>query len=214
MSILTQKRGGLVLIGGSQHAASHRIRLVCHAKDLTEIDFEYVDPHALPAELLEINPTGRLPTLIDKDMVLINERVISEYLDERFPHPALMPIEAGQRALIRLFCFELESVCYPLLDQLAQEKITAAKKKAAIADIRDNILHMLPLFKGRQFAMGSELSLLDCCLLPILWRFESLGIELPKVAAPLEKYMQAQFASEYFRKSLTPAEKQLRTLPP
>lgn len=207
MSILNQKRGGLVLIGGSQHAASHRIRLVCHAKDLTEIDFEYVDPSALPAELLEINPTGRLPTLIDKDMVLINERVIGEYLDERFPHPALMPIEAGQRALIRLFCFELEAQCYTLLEQLEQEKLTAAKKKA---DIRDNILHMLPLFKGRQFAMGSELSLLDCCLLPILWRFESLGIELPKVAAPLEKYMQVQFASEYFRKSLTPAEKQLR----
>lgn len=211
MSILTQKRGGLVLVSGSQHAASHRIRLICHAKDL-EIDFEYIDPLALPAELLEINPTGRLPTLIDKDMVLINERVIGEYLDERFPHPALMPIEANQRAMIRLFCFELESRCYNALELIEQEKLTGAKKKAAIADIRDSILHMLPLFKGRQYVMGSELSLLDCCLLPILWRFESLGIELPKGVSALEKYMQTQFASEYFRKSLTPAEKALRSV--
>lgn len=210
MSILNQKRGGLVLIGGPQHAASHRIRLVCHAKDLTEIDYEYVDPLAQPDELQEINPTGRLPILIDKDLILIDERVIGEYLDERFPHPALMPIEAGQKALIRLFCYELESKCYSILKLLEQEKLTAAKKKTAIAEIRDSVLHMLPFFKGRQFVMGNELSLLDCCLLPILWRFESLGIELPKVAAPLEKYMQTHFASDFFRKSLTPAEKALR----
>ena len=123
-----------MLIGGSQHAASHRIRLVCHAKDLTEIDFEYVDPQALPDELQEINPTGRLPILIDKDMILIDERVIGEYLDERFPHPALMPIEAGQKALIRLFCYELEAKCYSVLKLLEQEKLTAAKKKTAVME--------------------------------------------------------------------------------
>ena len=130
MSIVSQKRGGLALFGSPIHASSHRIRLVCQAKDL-EIDYVEIDPDNIPSDLIEINPTGRLPTLIDRDLVLFDERVVSEYLDERFPHPALMPIEANLKAKIRLFCYELETNWYQPVDQLQHGKLSPAKKKSA-----------------------------------------------------------------------------------
>ena len=202
MSIVSQKRGGLALFGSPVHASSHRIRLVCQAKDL-EIDYVEIDPDNIPADLIEINPTGRLPTLID-------ERVVSEYLDERFPHPALMPIEANLKAKIRLFCYELETNWYQLLDQLQHGKLTAAKKKTAHKQLREAVLLMSPMFKGRDYLIGSEMSLLDCCVLPVLWRLESLEIELPKAAATIQRYMDFHFNKEYFRKSLSKQEAALR----
>ena len=209
MSIVSQKRGGLALFGSPIHASSHRIRLVCQAKDL-EIDYVEIDPDNIPSDLIEINPTGRLPTLIDRDLVLFDERVVSEYLDERFPHPALMPIEANLKAKIRLFCYELEPNWYQPVDQLQHGKLSPAKKKAPQKQLREAVLLMSPMFKGRDYLIGSEISLLDCCVLPILWRLESLEIELPKAAATIQRYMDFHFSKDYFRKSLSKQEAALR----
>ena len=195
MSIVSQKRGGLALFGSPIHASSHRIRLVCQAKDL-EIDYVEIDPDNIPSDLIEINPTGRLPTLID--------------LDERFPHPALMPIEANLKAKIRLFCYELETNWYQPVDQLQHGKLSPAKKKAPQKQLRESVLLMSPMFKGRDHLIGSEISLLDCCVLPILWRLESLEIELPKAAATIQRYMDFHFSKDYFRKSLSKQEAALR----
>ena len=151
-----------------------------------------------------------MPTLIDRDLVLFDERVVSEYLDERFPHPALMPIEANLKAKIRLFCYELETNWYQPLDQLQHGKLTAAKKKTAHKQLREAVLLMSPMFKGRDYLIGSEMSLLDCCVLPVLWRLESLEIELPKAAATIQRYMDFHFNKEYFRKSLSKQEAALR----
>lgn len=213
MSILSQKRSGLALLSSPKHISSHRIRIVCHAKDL-EIEYIDIDPDNLPEDLLEVNPTGRLPTLIDRDLVLFNDRVVSEYLDERFPHPALMPIEANQRAKIRLFCLEIENNWYPLAEQIEHEKMSAAKKKAAIKSLREAVLMIAPLLKENHFAIGTELSLLDCCMLPILWRLESFEISLPKTdaAQPLIDYMDYHFKQDYFVAALSKYESGLRTV--
>ena len=210
MSIVSQKRGGLALFGSPIHAASHRLRLVCQLKD-QEIDYVEIDPDNIPADLIEINPTGRLPTLIDRDLVLFDERVVSEYLDERFPHPALMPIEANLKAKIRLFCYELETNWYQPVNQLQHAKLTPAKKKAAQKQLRESVLLMSPMFKGRDYLVGSEISLLDCCVLPILWRLESLEIELPKAASTIQHYMDFHFSKDYFKNSLSKQEAALRS---
>lgn len=209
MSIVSQKRGGLALFGSPIHASSHRVRLVCYAKDL-EIDYVEIEPDNIPNDLIEINPTGRLPTLIDRDLVLFNERVVSEYLDERFPHPALMPIEANLRAKIRLFCYELESNWYEPINQLQHGKLTSAKKKAPEKQLREAVLLMAPMFKGREYLIGNEITLLDCCVLPVLWRLESLNIELPKAASSIQRYMDFHFSKDYFRNSLSKQEMTLR----
>lgn len=199
------------MLGSPKHASSHRIRLVCRAKDL-EIDYVTIDPDHLPEDFPEINPTGQLPTLIDRDLVLFDDRVISEYLDERFPHPALMPIEASLRAKIRLFCIDIESHWYVPLNALEHGRLSAARKKTAIKSLSDAVLVIAPLLKKRKYAIGDEMSLLDCCILPVFWRLSNLGITLPKSAATqaIEQYMAFHFNQEYFRSSLSRHEKGLR----
>ncbi len=208
MSIVSQKRGGLALFGSPKHAASHRIRLLCFAKDL-EVEYAEIEPNNLPEDLLEINPTGRLPTLIDRDLVLFNERVISEYLDERFPHPALMPIEANLRAKIRLFSYEIEQHWYEPIDQLEHSRLSSVKKKNMIKTLRESVLFLAPLFKGKNYLIGNEMSLLDCCVLPILWRLGNLNIELPKSAQGIQNYMDYHFDKDYFQCSLSKHEQKM-----
>lgn len=207
MSIVSQKRGGLALVSSPKHISSHRIRLVSYAKDL-EIDYIEVDADNLPEDLLEINPSGRLPTLFDRNLVLINDRVISEYLDERFPHPALMPIEAELRAKIRLFALEIEAQWYDLVNQLEHEKLSPAKKKTLQKTLREQIVQFSPMIKNSHYIIGQELSLLDCCILPVLWRLNSLEVDLPKNAftQSLLKYMAFHFKQEYFKRSLSKYE--------
>lgn len=207
MGIVSQKRGGLALVSSPKHISSHRIRLVSYAKDL-EIDYVEVDADNLPEDLLEINPSGRLPTLFDRNLVLINDRVISEYLDERFPHPALMPIEAELRAKIRLFGLEIEAQWYDLVNQLEHEKLSPAKRKAYQKTLREQIVQFSPMIKNSHYIIGQELSLLDCCILPVLWRLNSLEIDLPKNALTqsLLKYMDFHFKQEYFKRALSKYE--------
>ncbi len=207
MSIVNQKRGGLALLSSPKHISSHRIRLICHAKDL-EIEYIEVDSDNVPDDLLEVNPTGRLPTLLDKDLVLFNDKVVAEYLDERFPHPALMPIEANLRAKIRLFSLEIENSWYELADQLEHDKLSSAKRKKMQKTLRDYVVLFSPMMKNKQYIIGQELSLLDCCILPVLWRLPCLGIELPKNIATqgLEKYMEYHFKQDYFQNALSKHE--------
>ncbi len=213
-SVVSQKRGGLALLASPKYVSSHRVRLVCHAKDL-EIDYVEIDPENLPEDLLEVNPTGRLPTLIDRDLVLFDDRVVSEYLDERFPHPALMPIEANTRAKIRLFCLEIESEWYSLVNQLEHERVTPAKKKTLIKTLRDSVLTLAPLLKGHRYAIGGEMSLLDCCILPVLWRLPSLGVDLPKspAAQAINDYLDFHSRQDYFTRALSKYEAGLRANP-
>lgn len=202
----TMKRAGLALYSSPKHIRSHYIRLVSYIKDL-EIEYVDVDGDAIPdAFYQEINKLGRLPTLTDRDLTLFDERVISEYMDERFPHPALMPIEANLRGRIRLLFWELEKQWYEPIDALEHSRIASAKKKKLQKELRDSILSLVPLFKGCDYLMNQELSLLDCYVLPALWRLGLLEIELPKVAAPMIRYMDFHFKQDYFRKSLSKYE--------
>lgn len=203
------KRGGLALYSSSKLVRSHYIRLVSYTKDL-EIEYVELEADSIPQEFLdEVNSTGRLPTLTDRDLVLFDERVISEYMDERFPHPALMPIEANNRAKIRLFFWELEKAWYSCVDTLEQTRQTPVKRRRTQRELRDAILSFVPFFKGREYLIGNELSLLDCFVLPVLWRLGALEIELPKSASPLLRYMDFHFNKDYFRKSLSKYEEAL-----
>lgn len=211
MGIVNQKRGGLALLSSPFHISSHRIRLISHAKDL-EMDYADIDPALIPEDLLEINPSGRLPTLLDRDLVLINDRVISEYLDERFPYPALMPIEAHLRAKIRLFTIEIEALWYDLVNQLEHEKLAASKKRTLQKNLKEQLLLFAPMVKNSHYLIGQELSLLDCCVLPVLWRLPVLEIDLPKSgnSKPWQKYMDFHFKQDYFKRSLSKYEQGLR----
>ena len=205
MSIVT-KRSSMTLFSDARDQYSHRVRMVLAEKGVT-CDIVDIDPNKKPEDLAEINPYNSLPTLLDRDLVLYEANVIMEYLDERFPHPPLLPVYPVQRALSRLWISRVEKEWSTKLDILMTGKgretvITKARK-----ELRESIIAIAPIFGEKPYFMNEEFSLVDCCVAPILWRLKEVGITLPeKSTRPLHKYMQTMFEREAFRSSLTESE--------
>lgn len=187
---------------------SHRTRLVLAEKNIN-IDIANVDGPDLPEDLMDLNPYHTVPTLVDRDLVLYDSRVIIEYLDERFPHPPLMPVDPVTRAQFRLALFRIETDWYRLAEEFEAEgerKLSAKSKKM----LRESILASADLFSAKQFFLSDEFSLVDCTIAPVLWRLPIYGIELGPRAAPVEEYMRRVFERRSFQQSLTELEQEMR----
>lgn len=185
----------------------HLARIVLAEKDITFESIE-VDVDALPEDLSELNPYNTVPTLIDRDLVLYDSRVIVEYLDERFPHPPLMPVDPVSRAKTRLALHRVEKDWYPLMhDILHKGEKTVAKSRKVL---RESIVSANELFKVLPFFLSEEYTLVDATIAPLLWRLPALGIELPAEAKAVNDYAQRIFNREAFQLSLTEAEKEMR----
>jgi RNA polymerase-associated protein len=200
----------MALFSDARDNYSHRVRMVLAEKGVT-VDIVDVDPSKKPEDLAEINPYNSLPTLLDRYLVLYEANVIMEYLDERFPHPPLLPVYPVQRALSRLWITRVEKEWSAKLDILMAGKgretvITKARK-----ELRESIVAIAPIFAEKPFFMNEEFSLVDCCVAPILWRLKEVGISLPdKSTKPLQRYMQVMFERDAFRESLTEAELEMQ----
>lgn len=205
MSIVT-KRSSMTLFSDARDQYSHRVRMVLAEKGVT-CDIVDIDPNKKPEDLAEINPYNSLPTLLDRDLVLYEANVIMEYLDERFPHPPLLPVYPVQRALSRLWISRVEKEWSSKLDILMAGKGRETIISKARKELRESIIAIAPIFGEKPYFMNEEFSLVDCCVAPILWRLKEVDITLPeKSTRPLHKYMQTMFDREAFRMSLTEAE--------
>lgn len=185
----------------------HRTRIVLNEKDIVH-EVIQVDPKKVPEDLIDLNPYGSLPTLVDRDLVIYNSRVIMEYLEERFPHPPLMPVGPVQRAQTRLTLFQVEHDWYPLVEiiETKGEKAVAKAKK----DLTDSIASVAEIFTTMPYFMSEDFTLVDASIAPILWRLRHYGIELPKEAKAVNTYAERIFEREGFVLSLTEAERELR----
>jgi len=206
MATSASRRGVMTLFSHPECPESHRTRIVLAEKELT-VDLIEVNPAYPPEDFLDLSPSGILPTFVDRDLVLTNARVIMEYLDERFPHPPLMPIDPVSRARVRTALYSIERDWYPLLSDLAEGGKGATKARKAL---REELLSIMPLFAASPFLMSDEFSLADVSLAPILWRLPVYGIELPSNAKALNDYMDRIFNRETFRKSLSDLEQEMR----
>lgn len=182
---------------------SHRTRFVMCEKSTSSV-IEYVDNNELPEDLQELNPYGTLPILVDRDLSLFDSRIIMEYLDERFPHPPLYPVDPVSRARARLLIHRIDNDWYTLLDDV----INAGEKKAAKAKkmLRENLIAAVPIFEAKPFFMSDEFSLVDAILGPLLWRLPLYGIELPKEAKVVLDYAKRITSREAFQESLSAKE--------
>ncbi|MDR2925544.1 MAG: glutathione S-transferase N-terminal domain-containing protein [Azoarcus sp.] len=194
------------LYSGTTDPFSHRCRVVLYEKGM---DFEIIDVdlYNKPEDIAIINPYNRVPVLVDRDLVLHEANIINEYIDERFPHPQLMPPDPIMRARARqlLHTFEREMFVHiPALEasQKGVEKIRAY--------VRDHLIQLAPMFAKQKFMLGDDFSMLDVAIAPLLWRLELYGIELPKAASPLMKYAERIFSRQGFIDALTPSEKVMR----
>ena len=208
MGVPTNKRSSMTFFSDGRSHYSHRVRIVLAEKGVS-VDIIDVDPDDKPAELADLNPYNSLPTLVDRDLVLFETKVMMEYLDERFPHPPLLPVYPVARAQSRQIMHRIERDWCPLV-----EKILAGGKDVAAArkDLRDSFVGIAPLFNDLPYFFNEEFSLVDCCMAPLLWRLEQFEIALPKTkqAKPLLDYMDRLFTREAFQQSLTEYEREMR----
>jgi stringent starvation protein A len=188
---------------------SHRVRIVLAEKGVSA-EIISVEKDRYPAKLLEVNPYASLPTLVDRDLALYESTVVMEYLDERYPHPPLLPVYPVARANSRLLIHRIQRDWCAQVDLILDPRSKEAARAVARKELRESLTGVSPLFADKAYFLSDELSLVDCCLLPILWRLPVLGIELPKPAKPLLDYMERQFAREAFQLSLSPAERDMR----
>ena len=188
---------------------SHRVRLVLAEKGVSA---EIIDVRAghCPPRLVEANPYGSVPTLVDRDLALYESRVVMEYLGERYPHPPLLPVYPVDRARSRLLMHRIQRDWVKLVDLILDSRSKEANKAQARKELRESLTGVSPLFADWPFFLSNDLSLVDCCLLPILWRLPLLGIELPRAAKPLLDYMERMFAREAFQASLSTTERDMR----
>lgn len=184
----------------------HRVRLVLAAKGVS-YDLILVDLDDPPEDLLDLNPYNSVPTLVDRDLVLYDTNVIGEYLDERYPHPPLMPVDPLTRARLRLAIVRIENDWLTLVDRIEEGGRGA---EAARRELRDDLVRNLSAFKASKFFLSPEMSLADCALAPLIWRLDKLGIDLPREARAIRDYGERIFRNPGFTRSLTGEEKSLR----
>ena len=207
MAVMANRRFLMTLYSKPTCIHSHRTRLVLSEKNIN-IEIANIDGPDLPEDLMDLNPYHTVPTLVDRDLVLYNSRVIIEYLDERFPHPPLMPVDPVTRAQFRLALFRLESDWYPFAEkfEIDNERKLASKSRKML---REGILSSVDLFAAKQYFLSDDMSLVDCSIAPILWRLQVYGIELGSKARPIKKYMQRVFSRRSFQESLTELEQEM-----
>jgi stringent starvation protein A len=198
MATSARMRNALTLFSANDCVLCHRVRLVLAAKGVT-YDLIPVDPQNPPEDLIDLNPYHSVPTLVERELVLYAASVVSEYLDERYPHPPLMPVDPLSRARLRLAMLRLEH--------------DWAQADAGRKRLKELLTASVPLFKASKFFLNSEMSLADCAMAPIIWRLQALEIPLPRDGKAIEDYGNRIFRSPGFARSLTDEERKLAELP-
>ena len=210
--VSTNKRTSMTLFSDPVDHYCQRVRIVLEEKGISA---EIVDmsKNNLTEEILELSPYATLPVLVDRDVSLYDSVTLMEYLDERFPHPPLLPVYPVARANIRLYIKRIESDWCTLFDQIVDGNLKVTAKKKATKQLKSLITGTAPIFKEKSFFMNDEFSLVDCCIAPILWRLPLVDIEIPKdnKNRPINEYMKNVFTRKSFINSLTELEKEIRS---
>ncbi len=201
------KRSIMTLYSGPLDIYSHQVRIVLAEKGVS-VDVLNVDANHPSEDLVDLNPYNSVPTLVDRELVLYNSRVIMEYLDERFPHPPLLPVYPVSRAKCRLMMHRIERDWYSLLNII--ETGTPKQADTAREELKNALTTVIPVFSNSSYFLSDDFTLVDCVITPLLWRLPHWGVKLPKTAKAIFKYEDRLFKRESFQASLTESERELR----
>ncbi|HVK56079.1 MAG TPA: glutathione S-transferase N-terminal domain-containing protein [Burkholderiales bacterium] len=195
------------LYSGTTCPFSQRCRIVFHEKDI-DVQIIDVDLFNKPAKLADLNPHNQVPVLVERDLVLFESNIINEYIEERFPHPQLIPTDPVMRARTRLYLFRFEQELFSQVQIL--EHGTPKQQENARNIINEQLTKIGPIFAKQKYILGDEFSILDIAIAPLLWRLSHYQIVIPKQGAPLLQYADRIFSRRSFMNSLTAAEKAMR----
>ncbi|MDE0456021.1 MAG: glutathione binding-like protein [Chromatiales bacterium] len=206
-ALLANRRSVMSLYSDPTDPSSHAVRFVLAEKAIN-VEIHQVTMDNKPEDLNDLNPYSAILTLVDRDLVLYEPQIIMEYLDERFPHPPLMPVDPVARASNRLYRYRVQRDFYALVDDVenGEKGVASAARKC----LRDHLSTLAPIFAQKTYFMSDDYSLVDCYLAPILWRLPAYGVRLPAHAKALQKFADRIFEREAFAQSLTEAEYELR----
>ena len=207
MALVANRRSVMSLFSSASCPQSHRVRVVLAEKGIT-VEIVEVDNNHKPEDLIDLNPYNTVPTLVDRELVLYDPRAIMEYLDERFPHPPLMPVDPVSRARTRLALYRIEHDWYDLTQALESRGEKTASK--ARKQLRDSLTSSAEVFAAKPFFLSDEFSLVDASVLPILWRLQHYEVELPRQAKAVLDYANRMFERESFQASLSETEREMR----
>ena len=207
------KRTSMALFSDPTDHYCQRVRIVLEEKGISSEIID-TDKNNINAEILEVSPYSTLPVLVDRDVCLYDSVTLMEYLDERFPHPPLLPVYPVVRANIRLYIKRIANDWCSIFDRLLDEKLKDAEEKKLKKNLKALMVAATPIFKEKPFFMNEDFSLVDCCISPILWRLPQVGIEIPNDAKnkPVNEYMKKVFTRDAFIRSLTELEREIRSL--
>lgn len=206
MAVVANKRSVMTLYSGRTDVYSHQVRIVLAEKGVN-VEIIDVNPSNQPEDLLDLNPYGSVPTLVDRELVLYHARIIMEYLDERFPHPPLMPVYPVMRAKSRLMMYRIENDWYQLVKRI--DECEGQDADDARKELLDSMLSIAPIFSEKPYFLSDDFSLVDSILAPLLWRLPSLDITLPPQAKAIRAYMDRIFERDSFQASLTEVEREM-----
>ncbi len=207
---ITNKRSVISLYSGARDPYSHQVRIVLEEKGVT-FDIIDVDSSAkAKEEIAEYNPYGTAPTLIDRDLVLYRSEIIAEYIDERFPHPPLLPVYPVLKARSRLMIYRINHDWYSLMEKILDPEVQEITKEKHRQNLLDSLLSVTPIFAENPYFLSEEFSLIDCWIAPLLWRLPRMGIKLPETSKAIINYKTKIFARPSFQASLTDVERAMR----
>ncbi|MET1254017.1 stringent starvation protein SspA [Aliikangiella maris] len=203
------KRSVMTLYSGADDVYSHQVRIVLAEKGVNFESIEVISNQQPPEDLIDLNPYNTVPTLVDRELVLFESPIIMEYLDERFPHPPLMPVYPVARARSRLMMHRVEKDWYSLMKSILNGKEREAEKSRK--ELTESLLTLAPVFSETPYFLSEEFSLIDCCLAPLMWRLSAMGITLTgRGSKEVSQYMELLFERDSFQASLTDAERELQ----
>lgn len=206
MANIISRKSAMTLFSSPTCIMSHCVRLVMSEKGVPA-DIEFFTPDNPPEDLLELNPYGNAPTFVERELVLYDAYIIMEYLDERFPHPALHQMDPVSRATTRMLIKRIDQEWYAKLTDIQGngEKKSAKTKK----QLKESLLDSAPVFEATPYFMSEEYSLIDCVMAPFLWRLSGAGIDITSLGKGITAYANRLFSRKAFQESLTVREKEM-----
>ncbi|WP_019021441.1 MULTISPECIES: glutathione S-transferase N-terminal domain-containing protein [unclassified Thioalkalivibrio] len=207
MALVANRRSVMTLFSAHDCVRCHRVRIILAEKDIA-VDVVNLGPDDMPEDLSDLNPYNEVPTLVDRDLALYGTHVITEYLDERFPHPPLMPVDPVSRAAARLALYRVERDWYEGLDNLAKASGSGISKARKV--LKESFIASGEIFELKPYFLSDEFSIVDAAIAPVIWRLPAVGIELESLPQAIQDYAERVCRRESFSISLTEAERELR----